>query len=164
MRKTKKITLAAALLGSLLFYTVGAYANPGVVDYHKVGSSYTKAQEIAKTLYTKKIDQDKFVVEARKIIAAAKTEAEKKKLLDKYNKELQEKEAALEEETNKDSAQINQDILDSIKSVAASDNLDLVFTKDSLILGGTDITDQVISKLNGIPATKTTPAMPTPGK
>jgi len=125
----------------------------GTVDYDKLVRSYNKAQLFSDDMKTKEADLEKTRAEFVKQIREAKTKQPnnpvavdqlQKSLEDKLNtkvneyRSLQESQAkALEDEMN-----------NAIESAAKSKNLSVILAKQTVFVGGTDITNDVLSRLN----------------
>ncbi len=62
--------------------------------------------------------------------------------------------SAREAEYERLSKQVADSVNDAVKAVAESQKLTIVLKKDAVMLGGTDITDAVLAKLNGPAASK----------
>ena len=68
-------------------------------------------------------------------------------MANKYATELNQKKQALQLEYVQKLQQIDAKITEIIKSVADKKGFKMVFTKNSLVVGGTDITEEVIQEL-----------------
>lgn len=148
MKSFKNICLASLFAISILGSHISVWADEiGVVDMNKIYSNYSKAQLIAADLKVKETDLQKFVADARVDLKSCKS-SDKKALEDKYNKQLQEKTSSLKTEEQKQLATIQQDVTFAIKNVADKKAIKSVFKKDSMVMGVTDLTDEVIQSLN----------------
>lgn len=92
-------------------------------------------------------DLETFVVNARKDVAAQKTDEAKKALEDKYNKELNERKDAIDKDFAKKLTSIDSDITTLIRIKARKLGYDLTLVKGSVIDGGVDITNEIIKSL-----------------
>jgi len=92
-------------------------------------------------------DLETFVLNARKDVAAQKTDEAKKALEDKYNKELNERKDAIDADFAKKLASIDNDITSLIRIKAKKLGYDLTLIKGSVIDGGSDITNEIIKEL-----------------
>lgn len=92
-------------------------------------------------------DLETFVVNARKDVAAQKTDDAKKALEDKYNKELNERKDAIDADFAKKLAAIDNDITALIRIKAKKLGYNLTLVKGSVIDGGSDITNEIIKEL-----------------
>ena len=91
-----------------------------------------KAQDLAKWLDTVKADVQK-----------QSTEANKKKMLDKYNAEFAKKKDANAKEYAKKLADIDKSISAIIAAKAKANGYDLVLSKGQVLFGGEDITAEI---------------------
>jgi len=157
------LTLALSALFILVGGMRAAHAADtiGTVDYDKLVRSYNKAQLFSDDMKTKEADLEKTRAEYVKQIREAKTKQPnnpvavdqlQKSLEDKLStkvneyRSLQESQAqALEKEMN-----------NTIETVAKGKNLSVILAKQTVFVGGTDITNDVLSRLNAGTATTTT--------
>lgn len=95
-----------------------------------------KAKELAKWLDTVKLDVQK-----------QSSEANKKKLLDKYNAELAKKKEANTKEYTKKLAEIDKNISAIIAAKAKAKGYDLVLPKGQVLFGGDDITAEIAKEV-----------------
>jgi len=121
----------------------------GCVDVEKVLNSYSKAQDAISTMRTRETDLKQLVTKAKKEIKAAKTQKEAKKLEEKYSAMLLEKNNSYRQEQIAQLKSIENTIVNTIRTVADQKKLSIVFKKNDIITGGQDITDEVITTLNG---------------
>lgn len=115
-----------------------------VVDIQKV---VLNSQEL-KTLKT---EQEKQLQDLQATINKAREEISQEtnpslsaKLEEKYRKEINEKEIALEANYNKQLTAINNKIKTAVAEKAHSMNYSIVLSKNSTLFGGEDITDKII--------------------
>jgi len=120
----------------------------GVVDLNKVIENYTKAQEVTADLKVKEAELQKFVVEAQKQLKEADTPVEKKNLEEKLGEQFNIKRQAFAKEQTQKWQEIEDEIFEQIEEMAKNKNLEMVFNQKSVIVGGVDITDEVIKQLN----------------
>lgn len=118
-----------------------------VVDVQKVVTSYPEVQKL-------KLEQEKNTAELTEWLKGPNEEIEKIKdkekkaeLANKYAAELNQKKQALQIEYVQKLQQIDAKITDVIKTVANGKGFKMVFTKNSLVVGGEDITEEVIKEL-----------------
>jgi Skp family chaperone for outer membrane proteins len=149
--KTLTVIFVAAIISILTFNTSAFAEQIGVIDLNKILQNYTKSESARVDLKSKKADLQKFVENARKIVEAAKTTTAKKSLEDKYNAELKQKVNAINADQTKKVQEIQTNIYSAIQSVAAQKQISTVLSKESVIMGGQDFTDEVIKVLNEPP-------------
>ena len=127
--------------------TEGKNLKIGVVDSEKLFDQYPGAQEATKKITDAQETLRKELADSEKIYA--EFEKQKKSEAEKLTKqkELQAKIDAKAQETKKMietlSSKIEDDILQSIKKVAAEKWIEIVFDKRAVLYGGSDITDTV---------------------
>ena len=123
----------------------------GVVDGEKIFDSYPNAQEATKKIADAQDELRKQISESEKVYT--EFEKQKKSEAEKLTKqkELQSKIDAKAQETKKMieslSSKIEDDILQTIKKIAAERTLDIVFDKRAVLVGGVDITQSVTDLL-----------------
>ncbi len=149
-----RILLLVVVL-SIGFWPVGSYAQAnskiGVVDGEKLFDEYPNAQEATKKIADAQDELKESITESEKIYG--EFEKQKKSEAEKLTKqkELQAKIDLKAKETKKMienlSSKIEQDILQSIKTVAGEKALDIVFDKRAVLHGGVDVTQPVLELL-----------------
>jgi len=123
----------------------------GLVDKNKVITSFTKAQQAAEELKKKDEFVHGLLESSNKQFEEAKAAKKSQTELDALQKRLQAK-IDTEFKTAQARAQsleaeLERDIDKAVKDEADSRKLDTVLVKDSVLLGGVDITDGVIKRL-----------------
>jgi Skp family chaperone for outer membrane proteins len=123
----------------------------GVVDRQKVITSFAKAQQAAEEL--KKAEDN-----VRGMLESSNKQFEDAKAAKKTPKELEALQKVLQTKLDSEytgaqkraqtlEAQLEKDIDKAIKDEATAHNLDTVLVKDSVLLGGLDITEGVVKRL-----------------
>jgi len=141
------VVLAASLAGQAM----AQGAKIGIVDRNKVITSFTKAQQAATELKGQE-DKVRNLLETsnkkyEEAKAAKKTAAELKALQDNLQKQIDTEYKAAQNRAKTLEDQLESDIDKAIKDEATANSLDTVLIKDSVLLGGTDITAGVIKRL-----------------
>ena len=148
----KKFKLIALALTSLFVFATFSTAAPskdfGVVDLNKVIDNYTEAQKVAADLKVKENELQGFVEDAQKKVKEAKSPVEKKNLEEKFSEEFNIKRNAYVKSQSEKWDTIESNILKGIQEIYTRKKLEMVFNKQSVIVGGTDITDELIKNLN----------------
>ena len=148
----KKIALILTILiCSFIFVCTTAVAkteNIGVVNINKILENYTTAQEVTADLKVQEDELQKLVVDAKKQIKKAKTPLEKKNLEEKLTEQFSIKRNVYAKEQSEKWKKIENKVFAEIKKVAKNKKIDMVLNKQSVIIGGEDITDKVIDGLN----------------
>jgi len=141
------ITFTLGYFSSNFAYSAGSSPNIGVVDVQKVVQNYSKVNKL-KTEQKSKLDDLKKFVEDAKAQVAKEPNADKKKTLEEgFNKELNKRKKAIDENYSKQLEIINKDIMTVINKSAKTHQMDIVLTKNSVLYGGKEITDDIIKAL-----------------
>lgn len=148
------LTLALPTL-VMLFATVSAYAADtiGMVDTEKLMRSYNKAQLFNDDMKIKEQELEKMRAEFVKQIREAKTKQPNNPVaVEQLQKGLEEKlNTKLNEYRNFNEAQsraLEAEMNSAIEGVAKSKNLSVILAKQAVFVGGTDITNDVLARLN----------------
>lgn len=120
----------------------------GVIDVGMVWDKYQKSVKIAKTADEKDVELEKFLLDKKRLIAQGATPVERKNLEDKYAKEFQMKVEEAKKWYATEQQQLETNVMDAIKAVAAQKALCVVLSKKTAIYGGVDITEDVVTILN----------------
>lgn len=125
----------------------------GTVDYDKLVRSYNKAQAFQDDMKSKQADLEKMRADFIKQIREAKTKQPNNPVaVEQLQKNLEEKlESKVNEYSNLQESQaksLENEMNNTIETVAKSKNLSVVLAKQTVFVGGTDITNDVLSKLN----------------
>ena len=117
--------------------------------------AYVDIQEIALNsteITTLKTDQEKQLQEIQSLLEKAKTEISKEtnpkkaaQIENSYRKQINDKKLDMDTEYNKQLSAINSKIRTAIAEKARSLNYNIVLTKNAVLFGGDDITNQVKS-------------------
>ena len=144
--KIVSIVIALVFIGSVValaltqsgsgIASAAASSNVGVVDANALMSQHPKLEEAQKTLQEEEENARKDFEEK----TANMSDQEKKDYYNQTMRRLQQKQIEVFEP-------IKQSIEEQIKAVATAKGLNVVITKDAVLYGGTDITQDVIKKL-----------------
>jgi Skp family chaperone for outer membrane proteins len=131
----------------------------GIVDRQKVITSFTKAQQAAEEL-KKAEDSVRGMLESSNkkfedAKAAKKPQAELEALQKNLQTQIDKAYTSAQSRAQTLEAQLEKDIDKAIKDEADAHKLDTVLVKDSVLLGGIDITEGVVKRL---PSTASAPA------
>ena len=149
MRCLKTLLVSLALVGVMFVTPAQSFAQTiGIVDADKIISSYKKAQDVESELKIKEAEIQTFIAEAQRKIKAAATPVEESNLQKELSEEFRVKQTELRKMQLDESTKINEDIIAAIKQIAQSQSIDIVLAKGAVFIGGTDITDEVLTKLN----------------
>lgn len=146
----KKIIIALAAMGTLFCSTLGASAEQkiGFVDMSRILSGYTKAQDVTSDVKKQQEQIQKMIADARNQVKAAKTDQERQDLEKKLTAQIQDKNNAFKVDYEKQVQKLQDSILSTVKQVAENKKMDFIFKKDNVLVGGQDITDDVLAALN----------------
>jgi Skp family chaperone for outer membrane proteins len=144
-----------AIFYVLLFLGI-MFSATGYVDTSEVLQSYNKAIAAQADLVQKQQDvQDFFTVkqkEYERLIKADSTEAEILQIRKDLEKAIEPQRQELADLNKKLSNEIEKEIITATELIAKQLRLDVVVDKKAVLVGGTDITGFVISKLNNTKA------------
>lgn len=149
MRSFKKCLTMLGVALAISFVSLQTFASEvGVVDLDNILANYTKAQDISADLKVKEADLNKFVVDAQKKLNSASTPLEKKNLEDKLTNDFKQKTQDFRDLQAKQYKMLEDNVYSAITTVSKSKKLDVILNKSSVLIGGTDITNEVLSLLN----------------
>ena len=156
MKRALSVLMALAVA---MLTTVAAYAeNIGTVDYEKLIRAYNKAQLFSDDSKIKEQELEKMRAEFVKQLREAKTaQGNNPVALDQMEKDLQGKLNTKLNETRdwmaSKSKELETEMMHAIESVSQKKGLTMVIAKQTVFVGGTDITNDVLGILNaGAPA------------
>jgi outer membrane protein len=159
----KKGIFALSALTIVSVTSVAAYADSiGIVDIDKVIGGYNKAQSVMADIKVKEAELRKMQAEFVKQMEESKknnpknpvaNEQLEKDLNNKLNARLTE----YRDWTANKQKEIDTDLETTIKDIAKGKNIDVVLSKQAVFQGGTDITNDILVKLNSA-GSKSTPS------
>jgi outer membrane protein len=157
MKRLLTVGVSALLLAGS---TLSAFAADtiGTVDYEKLIRSYNKAQLFQDDTKSKQADLEKMRADFIKQIREAKSKQPNNPVaVEQLQKSLETKlESKVNEYGNLQESQaksLENEMNTTIETIAKSKNLSVVLAKQSVLVGGTDITNEVLSRLNAGSAT-----------
>ena len=144
MKINSKI-MTAVVAASLLFgnAAMAAIEKVAVVDVPAVVANSKQVKALKDEQVKKAQDLAKWLETVRADVQKQSTEANKKKLLDKYNAEFAKKKEANAKEYAKKLADIDKNISAIIAAKAKAKGYDLVLPKGQVLFGGDDITAEI---------------------
>lgn len=141
----KLLTLLALLAMCTPVFAADKYAS---VDIDKVLKGYKKTAVINQTFSKREADIRVFIMDAQKSVVAATTDAERKKLEDKYSKELKAKMDKLQADKIKALQGIESDVKKAINTEGKKGVYALILTSNNALYGTVDISDSIVKTLN----------------
>jgi Skp family chaperone for outer membrane proteins len=124
----------------------------GFIDVQKVFLGYKEAQKLSEQFEEKqrdfKKDYDAKEAEVMKAIREGKSQAEIDKMKENIKSELEPKQKQLQDFNERSTLKIREEIVKATKDVAKDVGLTMVLDQKVFIIGGIDLTDLVLKKLN----------------
>lgn len=144
-----KMILSLAVVSLVVGYSSEASAGGNaVVNLNKIRENYNTAQELTAELQIKEAELQRFIEESQRKIQKAKTPVEKKNLKEKLGQQFVVKRNAYAKDQSEKWNKVETDVINTIKAIAKSKKYAMVFSKQTVIVGGKDITEDVIKALN----------------
>ena len=148
MNKIKFITLAVLVMVFASLNNAAQAAGIGFINYKKVQENYSYAKDAIKEVDSKGLELQQYLVDKEKEFKALDTPIKNKNFEEKTAKDFKLKEEAyIKLKTQKEEA-VYTKIQDAAKQVLIDQKLDAVVDFRIIFVGGIDITDLVIEKLN----------------
>ena len=144
----KLLTLIALLALATPVLAADKYAS---VDIDKVLKGYKKTEAINKDFQKREADIRVFIVDAQKSVVAATPDADRKKLEEKYAKELKSKMDKLQQDKIKALQGIENNVKKAIQAEGQKGTYALILTSNNALYGTVDISDSIIKTLNAAP-------------
>lgn len=141
----KFLVLCAVLAMSAPVFAADKYAS---VDIDKVLKGYKQTETINQTFQKREADIRVFIVDAQKSVVAATNDNDRKKLEDKYAKELKSKMDSLQKDKIKALQGLEADVRKAINTEGQKGIYALILTSNNTLYGADDITDNIIKNLN----------------
>lgn len=121
----------------------------GFINYKKVQDNYSFAKESIKIVDAKALELQQYLVDKEKEFKALDTPVKKKNFEEKTAKDFKAKQDAYIALKSEKEEAVYGKIQEAAKQVLVEQNLDAVLDFRVIFVGGMDITDLVIKKLNG---------------
>lgn len=141
----KLLTFLAILSITTPVFAADKYAS---VDIDRVLKGYKKTEVINTTFQKREADLRVFIVDAQKKVVGATTEAERKKLEDKYAAELKTKMDKLQNDKIAALQGLEKDVKAAIDAEGKKGIYALILTSNNALYGTIDITDSIVKTLN----------------
>lgn len=144
----KCVALAVAMMIFTSSHSAAQASGVGFINYKKVQENYNFAKDAIKEVDAKGLELQQYLVDKEKEFKAIDTPVKKKNFEEKTSKEFKVKESDyLKLKATKEEEVYNK-IQDAAKQVLVEQKLDAVVDFRIIFVGGMDITDLVIEKLN----------------
>ena len=148
MNKFKFMVLAVLVLFLTSFNGAAQASGVGFINYKKVQENYAYAKDAIKLVDAKALELQQYLVDKEKEFKALDTPVKKKNFEDKTAKDFKEKQDVyLKLKAEKEEA-VYAKIQDAAKQILVEQQLDAIVDFRIIFVGGIDITDLVIQKLN----------------
>lgn len=148
MKKFKFMVLAVLVLFLTSLKSTAQADGIGFINYKKIQENYAYAKDAAKEVDAKALELQQYLVDKEKEFKALDTPVKKKNFEEKTAKEFQGKqEAYLKLKAEKEDA-VYSKIQAAAKQILIEQKLDAVVDFRVIFVGGVDITDLVIQRLN----------------
>jgi len=148
MNKFKLMVLAVSMMVLTSLGSAAQADGIGFINYKKVQENYTYAKDAIKEVDAKGLELQQYLVDKEKEFKALDTPLKKQNFEDKTAKDFKVKQDAyMKLKTEKEEAVYNK-IQDAAKQVLVDQKLDAIVDFRIIFVGGVDITDLVIQKLN----------------
>lgn len=144
----KLFTIIALLAMAVPAFAADKYAS---VDLDKVLKSYKKTSVINQNFQKREADIRVFIVDAQKNVVAATTDADRKKLEEKYGKELKARMDKLQKDKIAALQGLEKDVKKAIDTEGQKGTYALILTSNNTLYGAVDISDNIIKTLNAAP-------------
>ena len=152
MRKSMVLVIIAAFFMGIAGSSFAAGIGVGYIDVQKVFKEYRETEKAQEEVAKQEEEFKKDFEDSQKKLAEAEKKDMKRSEMEKLRKELEDKLEPKRErliELNRRLTQkIQDEILDATKEVAKKVGIDVVFDKQVVIIGGIDLTEMVVNKLN----------------
>ena len=152
MKNLKKILIsAAAVMTFMAFNTTAPQANAqtiGYVNYKTVESNYEFAKNAYKEIDTKYLELQQYLMDKEKQYKNIDSPINKKNFEDQVQKDFKAKNDEFTKLKMKRAEEVESNILQATKAVAADKKIDVVLDYRVIFTGGIDISQDVINYLN----------------
>ncbi|MBY0450518.1 MAG: OmpH family outer membrane protein [Cyanobacteria bacterium] len=147
------LTASVLLVGSSAFSAASADTNFGLVDLEKIYSNFEKAKGVIADIKVKQAELQKMQADFVKQLEDTKKNQPKNPVASsQLETDLSEKLNAKVKEyrdwTSAKQKEIDTDVETMVNRVAKDKKFDVVLTKQAVFQGGTDITNEVLGRLN----------------
>ena len=149
MKKFRIMFLAVLVLGLTTLGSTAQASGLGYINYKKVQENYGYAKDAIKQVDAKALELQQYLVDKEKEFKALDTPIKKKNFEDSTAKEFKNKQDAYLKLKAQKEDEVYNKIQDAARQVLVDQKLDAIVDFRIIFVGGVDITDLVIQKLNG---------------
>jgi Skp family chaperone for outer membrane proteins len=149
MNKFKITALIVLVLALASFNGAAQASGVGFINYKKIQDNYAYAKDAIKEVDAKALELQQYLVDKEKEFKALDTPLKKKNFEEKTAKEFQVKQDAYLKLKSQKEDEVYSKIQDIAKQILIEQKLDAIIDYRVIFVGGLDITDLVIQKLNG---------------
>ena len=148
MKKIKTIFVAAAALLTFASVNTSAQAQTiGYVNYKEVETNYEFAKSAYKEIDTKYLELQQFLMDKEKQYKNIDSPINKKNFEEQVQKDFKAKSEEFDKLKLKRAQEVENNILEATKVVAADKKIDVVLDYRVIFTGGTDLSKDVIKKM-----------------
>jgi Skp family chaperone for outer membrane proteins len=148
MNKIKFITLGLMMMVFASFQNPAFAGGVGFINYKKVQDNCTFAKKALKQVDAKSLELQQYLVDKEKEFKSLDTPIKKKNFKDKTAKSFSAKEEAFLKFKLKKEEEVYNKIQEAAQQVLVEQKLDAIVDFRIIFVGGMDITDLVVNKLN----------------
>ncbi len=149
MKKIKAILIAVTALFALTVSNQASQAQTiGYVNYKDVESNYEYAKQAYKEIDTKYLELQQFLMDKEKQYKNIDSPINKKNFEEQVQKDFKAKSEEFDKLKLKRAQEVENNILQATKAVAADKKIDVVLDYRVIFTGGTDLSKDVIQYLN----------------
>lgn len=148
MNKLKLMVLATALLMFISINNAAFAGGIGYINYKKIQDNYATAKDAVKEVDAQALELQQYLVDKEKEFKALDTPLKKKNFEDKTAKEFKAKQDSYLKLKAQKEDEVFSKIQDAARQVLVEQKLDAVLDFRVIFVGGIDITDLVLGKLN----------------
>lgn len=146
--KNLKLLAISMCLGFFALNTIPAQAEVGYIDYQKVLDNYSVAKQAVKEIDAKTLELQQLMVDKEKQYKSLDTPLKKQNFESQAMSELSAKQEALYRLKEAKETQIMNQVQAVAKSVMVAQKLDAILSNQVIFVGGVDVTDVIIQRLN----------------
>ena len=149
MKKFKTTFIALGILSLMAVFSQNANAQTiGYVNYKTVESNYNYAKQAYKEIDTKYLELQQYLMDKEKQYKNIESPINKKNFEESVQKDFKAKNDEFTKLKMQKAEEVESNILQATKAVAADKKIDVVLDYRVIFTGGTDLSQDVINYLN----------------